>query len=91
MRSWNNNAPFDPVNNNPGWRDFVIGPDDLGAPNINLIAIDRISTNELDHIQKWWGDVSFEEFWEWLSRPLDPDIFVVHLDDLGRRLGRKGG
>jgi hypothetical protein len=85
---WNNNHPFHPVDNNPGWGEFVIGPDQLGAPTINKIAIDRVSTNELDHIEKWWGDVSREEFWEWLSRPVDPDMFVIHIDELERRLGR---
>ncbi|MGW8266404.1 MAG: hypothetical protein ACWGSQ_08555 [Longimicrobiales bacterium] len=88
LRIWNNYAPFNQETNNPGWRDFVIGPDELGSPNINLIAIDRVSVNELDHIEKWWGDVSFEDFWVWVSRVIDPDMFAIHTDELGRRLGR---
>jgi hypothetical protein len=88
LRIWNNNAPFDQVTNNPGWGDFVIGPDGLGSPDINAIAIDRISANELDHIEKWWGKVSEEAFWVWVSRPIDPDMFAIHIDELGRRMGR---
>ena len=90
MRIWNNNHPFDPNTNNPGWQEVNFGPDGItsGTQEFVQVAIDRVSLNELDHIEKWWGDVSREEFWEWISRPVDPDMFVIHIDELGRWLGR---
>ena len=90
---WDNNAPFNNETNNPGWREFHFGPDGFtyGSRDIVSVAIERISPNELDHIEKWWGDLSREEFWEWVSRPIDPDMFVVHIDNLERRLGHTAG
>ncbi len=89
FKIWDNNAPFNQVTNNPGWRDFHFGPDGFtyGSQDIVEVAIDRISVNELKHIEKWWGDVSWEDFWVWISRPIDPNMYVVHIDNLERRLG----
>ncbi|MBT8398703.1 MAG: hypothetical protein HKO65_04505 [Gemmatimonadetes bacterium] len=89
FRIWDNNTPYRDETNSPGWREFQFGPDGFtyGTREITRIAIDRISPNELAHIRKWWGDVDFDEFWVWVSRVIDPDMFAIHIDELGRRLG----
>ena len=90
---YDNNVPFREDTNNPGYRKFHLGADGYtyGTREIESVAIFPVSVQETEQLGKWWGDVDLGELYVWLSRPVDPETFVVHTDDLERRLGRTAG
>lgn len=87
---YDNNNPYREDTNNPGVREFLVLPDQYvyGSRVIEAAGAYPASPHERDFLDKWWGAVGPEDLWEWLSRPLDPDMFIVHIDEFGRRLGR---
>ena len=89
---YNNNNPYREDTNNPGYRTFEFTPSAFifgdGAHDVNLASVGPVSAHEKDHLNKWWGSVSQDDFWEWVSRPVDPDMFVVHIDGNEHWLGR---
>jgi len=86
---YDNNAPFKP-DADPGLRDFLWSPDGFtyGSRQVDVIAIAPVSPHEVDSMEKWWGDPNFDDLYIWVSRILDPELFVVHTDIFGSRLGR---
>ena len=86
---YDNNAPFNP-GVDPGLRDFYWSPDGFtyGSRQVDVVAIAPVSPHEVNSMEKWWGDPNFDDLYIWVSRILDPELFVVHTDIFGHRLGR---
>jgi hypothetical protein len=86
---WDNNAPFSETND-PGFREFHWSPDGYTyyTKTVSKANVKSVGPHERDHLDKWWGDPSFADFYVLASRILDPSILVVHTDAFGQRLGR---